>query len=85
MDTCKTCDNIISLDADACPNCGSKSNMTWSSWILAIIVVVSGLLYYGGGAVSTLKDLARDLGENPLLMFILICCGIFIWSRYRRK
>ncbi|MDA8883915.1 zinc ribbon domain-containing protein [Planktomarina temperata] len=87
MANCNTCGKIISLDADACPNCGSKSNMTWSSWIILIILAICfiffGLNFIYISYVEPLLPLLIDLGQ-VLLISILIGCGFIIWSKYRQ-
>jgi len=87
MANCNTCGKIISLDADACPNCGSKSNMTWLSWIiliiLAIVFIFFGLNFIYISYVEPLLPLLINLGQ-VLLIPILIGCGFIIWSKYRQ-
>ena len=98
MANCNTCGKIISLDADACPNCGSKSNMTWRSWIILIILafvfwhllIFPVLNFIFISYVEPLLPLLIDLGQvlinlgKILLIPILIGCGFIIWSKYRQ-
>ena len=61
--------------------------MTWSSWIiliiLAIVFIFFGLNFIYISYVEPLLPLLINLGQ-VLLIPILIGCGFIIWSKYRQ-